>query len=206
MIPFEEIKRYLPQYLSAESQKELFSELKSFPENIDQRLYISSDSVNTIFQGDGFTDLLIINLPSSEIKPVPAMILSNTCDISPLTKRFLSIRLVYAPIIQYEKYRRMLLVNEKVKHSNIYNHLESIKKQYVSNIIYLPKGKRLKYDAIVLLDRLTNCSAEIITKEMVEKRRLFTLSNYGFYLFLIKISIHFTRVREGVDRGDWHSV
>ena len=72
--------------------------------------------------------------------------------------------------------------------------------------IYLPRGKRLKYDAIVLLDRLNNCPAEIIRKEMIEKQRLFTLSNYGFYLFLIKISIHFTRIREGVDRGYWHSV
>ena len=206
MIPFEEIKRYLPQYLSGESQKELFAELKSFPDNIDQRLYISSASISTIFQGDGFTDMLTIELPSPEIKPAPVMILSNTCDISPLIRRFLSIRLVYASIIRYEEYRRMLLVNIKLKHSKIYDHLESIKKQYVSNMVYLPKGKRLKYDAIVLLDRINNCPAKIIRKEMVEKQRLFTSSNYGFYLFLIKISIHFTRIREGVDRGYWHSV
>lgn len=206
MIPFEEIKRYLPQYLSGESQKELFSELKSFPDNIDQRIYTSFASISTIFQGDGFTDMLITDLPSPEIKLKPAMILSNTCDISPLNKRFLSISLIYASIIRYEKYRRTLMVNAKIKHSKIYDHLESIKKQYVSNIIYLPRGKRLKYDAIVLLDRLTNCPAEIIRKEMVEEQRLFTLSNYGFYLFLIKISIHFTRIREGVDRDYWHSV
>ena len=200
MIPFEEIKRYLPHYLSAESQKELFSELKSFPDNIDQRIYTSSASIDTIFQGDGFTDLLMVNLPSPQIKSAPGIILSNTCDVNPSTKRFLSIRLIYAPIISYDKYKIMLLVNAKVKHSKIYDHLESIKKQYVSSIIYLPKGKKLKYDSIVLLDRLNNCPAEIISREMVEKQRLFTLSNYGFYLFLIKISIHFTRVRESVDR------
>lgn len=39
MIPFEEIKKYLPQYLSVPSQENLFEELKSFPDNIDQRFY-----------------------------------------------------------------------------------------------------------------------------------------------------------------------
>ena len=38
MINIEDIKIYLPKYLSAESNKELFDGLKDFPENIDDRL------------------------------------------------------------------------------------------------------------------------------------------------------------------------
>ena len=38
MIPFEEIKKYLPQHLSSTAQQELFNELKAFPHNIDQRI------------------------------------------------------------------------------------------------------------------------------------------------------------------------
>lgn len=34
----------------------------------------------------------------------------------------------------------------------------------------------------------------------IKQKKIFTLSNYGFYMFLVKLSIHFTRVREGVDR------
>jgi hypothetical protein len=38
MISLEEIRKYLPKYLSADAQEDLFAELKTFPENMDQRL------------------------------------------------------------------------------------------------------------------------------------------------------------------------
>ena len=63
--------------------------------------------------------------------------------------------------------------------------LEEIKK-------YLPQ--------YLFLDRINNCPIEAVSKEDIDKKRLFTLSNYGFYMFLVKLSIHFTRVREEVDR------
>lgn len=37
MISIDEIKKYLPQYLSPESERQLFEELKRFPENIDKQ-------------------------------------------------------------------------------------------------------------------------------------------------------------------------
>ena len=32
--------------------------------------------------------------------------------------------------------------------------------------------------------------------------RLFTFTNYGFYLYLVKLSIHYCRFREGVFRNN----
>lgn len=198
---FDEIKRYLPQYLSSGSQQNLFEELKNFPRNIDQRIYTSFPTHdNAIYQGDGINNMPIINLPSPEIQSLSVMILSNTCDIDPRNKRLVKIRMVYAPILRFESYRRMLLVHAKACISKIYDHLTSLKKQHISNIFYLPKGQGLGYDGIAFLDRLNNCPAEGISEEDIRAKRLFKLSNYGFYLFLVKISIHFTRIREGVDR------
>jgi len=39
MIEFDEIKKYLPKYLSQEATEKLFQDLKDFPENIHKRLY-----------------------------------------------------------------------------------------------------------------------------------------------------------------------
>ena len=39
MTSFEDIKKYLPQYLSDNDAKQLFSALKDFPNNIDSRFY-----------------------------------------------------------------------------------------------------------------------------------------------------------------------
>lgn len=82
----DEIKIYLPKFLSAESDRELFKGLKDFPDNIDERLYTTYlHDTKIIYQGDGLNNLLVVNLPKSEIKPVPGIILSNTCDIDFLT-------------------------------------------------------------------------------------------------------------------------
>ncbi len=73
MISFDEIKTYLPQYLSAESQRILFEELRQFPDNMD-RLYsraLSKDAV--IYQGDGLRNMLVVNLPSSDVRPLPVI-------------------------------------------------------------------------------------------------------------------------------------
>ena len=52
MITEDELKKYLPKYLSEENYKTLLAELKSFPYNIDGRMYTSMLDKNVIFQGD----------------------------------------------------------------------------------------------------------------------------------------------------------
>ncbi len=206
MIPFEEIKKYLPQYLSSDAQQELFKELSHFPENIDQRIYTSrlSEEAN-IFQGDGIQNLLYINFPSTDIGEVPGMILSNTCDIDPSNKRLMPLRIVYTPIFNLDKYKQSLIKNhvETRKRSiqAINSHVSDIRKQYISHIFYLPKGGALQNDSIVFFDRLNNCPINSIESQELRNRRVFTLSDYGFYLFLFKLSVHFTRIRDGVSRS-----
>jgi len=65
----------------------------------------------------------------------------------------------------------------------------------------LPKGAGLQEESIVFLDRINNISNKVIKSEELQTRRIFTLSDYGFYLFLLKISIHFSRIQEKVDRN-----
>ena len=53
-----DLKKYLPKYLSEENYKTLLAELKSFPYNIDGRMYTSMLDKNVIFQGDGLKKCL----------------------------------------------------------------------------------------------------------------------------------------------------
>lgn len=50
MISLEEIQKYLPKYLSAESYTELIKELREYPYNIDKRFYWIPDDLDIIFQ------------------------------------------------------------------------------------------------------------------------------------------------------------
>lgn len=64
----------------------------------------------------------------------------------------------------------------------------------------LLKGGGLERDSIVFLDRVNNLPIDTLPHNEISEQRLFTLSDYGFYLFLFKLSIHFTRIRDAVSR------
>lgn len=205
MIDFEDVQKYLPQYLSAESQDKLFEDLKSFPNNLDDRFYSSHLLIDSSFyQGDGINKLLVINLPDSQIGELPSIIISNSCDIDPKNKRLFPSRIAYAPIFCLEKYRAALIKDhfetKTCSIDRIDNHIENLKKQKNTQILFLPKGGKLESDSIVFLDRLNNCPIEQISKQGPDTFKLFTLSDYGFYVFLIKLSIHFTRIQERIER------
>ena len=200
-INLEDIKIYLPKFLSAESEKELFEGLKKFPDNIDTRLYTNYlDDSKIIYQGDGIKDMLIFNISDKEIKPTPSVIFSNTCDIDLNNKRNFPSQIVYAPIFNLKKYEDALYKNSKKSKEQIYSHIESIKKQEVTQIFYLPQIEDKIDDSIVFLDRVFNCPNNYVERENISDRKIFTLSDYGAYLFLIKLSIHFTRIQDKVER------
>jgi len=197
----EDFKLYLPKFLSAESEKELFNSLKDFPKNIDSRIYTNYlSNSDIIYQGDGISDMLFVNLPSSEIKAIPSMILSNTCDIDLVNVRNFPSQVVYAPIFNISKYQEALYKNSKKTKEQIDSHINSIKNQEITQVFYLPKVEGKIDDSIVFFDRVCNFPNKLISRENLKEKRLFTLSDYGSYLFILKLSIHFTRIQDKVER------
>ena len=135
MISFDEVKKYLPQYLSVTAQEGLFEELSQFPHNIDQRIYTSClTEQENIFQGDGIEKLRYINLPNTAIGEVSGMVLSNTCDIDQSNQRIMPLRIVYTPIFNLIKYKLLLIENHvntgKRTIESINSHIDNIQRQY----------------------------------------------------------------------------
>lgn len=199
MIDFDELRNYLPKYLSKEAKENLFNDLKDFPDNLETRFYsthLSNDS--TVFQGDGLRDLPIITLPDTRVEPVPSIVISNTCDISFDNVRTLEPNVLYCPIIRISRYIQILRQNG-LSEDKIENFRSEVKRQRISSMFFLPRYGDLPEDCIALLDSICNARSSILPNDP-SSTRLFSLSNYGFYLFLFKLSIHFTRIREAVDR------
>lgn len=73
----------------------------------------------------------------------------------------------------------------------------SLKKQEITDMFFLPKESTLKVDCIALLNQSISIPY-IATKETTKK---ITLSQIGFYLLLFKLSVHYCRFHEGVDRS-----
>jgi hypothetical protein len=202
MISIEEIEKYLPKYLSPESQKNLFNELGNFPDNIDKRMYTSNlDEKEVIFQGDGLRELLVLNLPDTVCANAKAIIISNTCDVDQENKRYFPSRLCYTPLFSLRKYEEGLRAKGIYSAEQLSSHIETIKNQKITQIFYLPASDKLEEDSIAFFDRLHNCDNNFVHRNELKEKRLFTLSDYGLYLFLFKLSIHFTRIQEGIERG-----
>lgn len=216
---FEDIAIYLPKYLSDDSSNALKEELKNFPtDGTKDTIYTSQLSQEEIlFQGDGIVAMKTANLIKEEFKEIPAILLSNTCDMDTRNNRLFGTQICYAPIINLEKYLNSLSSFLLKKETNINkaldktqieqkvsqvidNHLNDIKTQRITQVLFLPKGGSLVADSLVFLDRIFNVDTNHINRKNLKSDRLFTLSDYGLYLFLLKLSIHFTRIQEKVDR------
>ncbi len=197
----EKLKLYLPKYLSSESESELFKQLKEFPNNINQRIYISylkNDPI--IYQGDGIKDLLVIQLPQTDVKKVNSVIFSNTCDIDQENKRNFSSQIVYSPLIPFSKYISSLRENSSKNPAQLNAHFESIRKQQITQIFFLPKIEGKIEESIIFMDRIQNISNDYVDRSTLPDVRLISLSDYGVYLFMFKLSIHFTRIQDKVNR------
>lgn len=193
---FDEIRAYLPPWLNSGKGKELFEQLKGFPSA--EGFYSTRNDLPDLMQGDAWSGLIITAASTSERKSTTGIVLSNTCDIAAQNKRDLAPGIVFAPLIRLSGYLDRLKASGK--HSNeISDKARAIRAQKISNIVFLPEIPSMFPESIALLDDLyTN---DLLSFVASPRERRFALSNYGFYVFLIKISVHFTRVMDGVDRS-----
>lgn len=201
----ESFEKFLPKYLSAENYETLLQELKAFPENLDSRIYTIDLEKEIIYQGDGMKNLPIVNLMDIDqgVKRMPCLVLSNTCDMDVANKRFFPASMMYAPIVNMHKYTEILKKNG-ISERKIESHLENLKKQRLTQIMYLPAYAPQIEESVVFLDRILHIDNQFIKREDLNELRLFSLSDYGFYLLIFKLSVHFSRIQEKVNRGSIH--
>ena len=158
-------------------------------------------SDDLIFQGDALEGLLVINLPNPTIRETKSVVLSNTCDNDLQNVRMYSSSICYSPIFNLNKYIEKLKTKTITSPRKVSEFTNQIKNQRISQIFFLPKGGKLISDSFIFFDKINSCDNNSISREGLSKRRLFSFSNYGFYLFVFKLSMHFSRIREDLDRG-----
>lgn len=188
----DEFNVYLPYYLSEQRKKGILKELKNFPSNMQ---YFTTKYEEDVLQGDGFSDLVISN-HKGETKKIKGILLSNSCDMDINNKRTFLPKVVFSPLVNLEKYI-MLLKKRGVLEQDIEQQISQIRLQKITNMFYLPKKSTNENEYIILLDDLYNIPINVLPET---NKKIFTLSQSGFYMFLFKISIHFCRFHENIER------
>ncbi|NLI74886.1 MAG: hypothetical protein GX442_00425 [Candidatus Riflebacteria bacterium] len=202
MMSLEDIRVYLPKFLSPEAERELFEGLRQFPEDLPARFYLSRMSEEPIvLQGDGLRGLQVINLPDPKVGEARVIVLSNTCDVDLANPRpFFPAHLCYCPIFDLAKYQRALVESGKFVDQQIASHLEEVRRQRITQVFHLPPAPGIINESLVFLDRINSCANTALAREALREKRIFTLGTFASWLFLLKLSIHFTRFTDKVNR------
>lgn len=200
-ITSESFKDQIPYYLTQGQKDGLLKELKAFINNSTIKTnYFSNDFQDKILQGDGWGKLQIRNFYTGDKISILGIILSNSCDVAPDNERDLpTTGITFASLIPLSSYMT-LLKKEKIDDIEIEKKIDSIKKQRVTSIFFLPAGGYLQEDHIALFDDIYTMPSNVFNQEN-KKSKAFTLSMFGFYLFVFKLSIHFCRFQENVARN-----
>jgi len=193
---YEQIKLFLPKYLSPSEQRELFAELSRFPEN--PSMYLPEGVLaDDLLQGDGWRGFVAINFRNLERKVVSGIVLSNSCDIDTNNKRALPTSVLFAPLIPLARYEQLLAATGRTP-EQVDGVLGAVRRQHVTSILYLPAAPHGPAESLVLLDDIHSHPLDDFIE--TSRTQLFRLNQYGFYILLIKLSIHFSRFQEGVKR------
>ncbi|MDT8394561.1 MAG: hypothetical protein RQ761_12010 [Bacteroidales bacterium] len=198
----DDISTFLPKFLTPEAQKDLYEGISQFPDNIDQRLYTTAlEDTKIVYQGDGFQDLLLVDFSSQSFRNGPGILLSNSCDLYPDNNRIFPTNMIYAPILSLEKFEHALMKESEKGEGSVKDYISAIKKQRISHLFYLPKMEQKIPESFVPFDRIQNSPNELVSNDKFNKPRIFTLGSYGIYLFVVKLSIHFSRINDKVIRN-----
>lgn len=195
----EKFKDQIPYYLTQPQKEGLIKALEDFPDNTNY--YLSNypeDLKKAVLQGDVFKELTIYGPKGS--RRIKGIILSNSCDIDTQNKRDFPMRAVFAPLVNLAALVEKLR-NAKIPQESIDAKLDAIKKQLVTNVVYLPECDHIP-ESIIFLDDIHQIPAVELQKALDEEEKILTLSQVGFYILLFKLSIHFCRFHENVARYD----
>lgn len=189
--------------------EEYWKSMRKLPDYDYSKFYsMYGDYADKILQGDGIKDLKFIHLPDEEVSNGMGLIFSSSCDIEQENERKFPTRIVYAPLMKVQSYVEMLENAEKEDDSGnptgeklytkegISMHIDEVRKQRINQIFYLPPGQYLEEEAMVFFDNLCSASNDSILRENLSETRTFSLSAYGWHIFLERLSHFFTRLTE----------
>lgn len=196
-LDIEELERIFPAYLLDASKQRLLDCLSNKNANHDYFAQ-SWDGADAPLQGDGWSTFKLYDFELGEEREVSGIIFSNSCDIDAENNSMRPRNVVFAPFITLETYLRRL-TEGAIPADRRQNHIEAIKRQEKTEIFYVPATQSVP-ECIVMLDDIHSIPLKTFLDAGRPRKKLFRLNNFGFYMFLMKLAIHFTRFGEAIDR------
>jgi len=206
----------LPPYLTSDQKSRLKDSLSQFSihrgsENsnneVDYNNFTTKQHSDYFKQSDLIYEIRYPHLNEETVEfekyYTTAIILSNTCDISSENLHILNKKQsILAPVIDLNCFIEDLSKNDYFTRERLTSFLNELKLQRITNLFYISENNGGE-EYIALLDKIfwfpTNELNDYI--ENINENKLFSLTQFGYYLFLLKLSFHFCRFPEALDRS-----
>lgn len=187
-------KDFLPYYLTEEQKSGLAKALKDYSalSNI-----FTQQFQDEILQGDCWEGIPHIT-HSGRRDNIQGIILSNSCDIDTNNVRHTPVHITYAPLLNLSAYIEIL--KRQLSPAEVDDKVSAVRSQRITNIMYLPASVSNTVDSIAVLDMASSIPYKIFEAEAA-RRKVRSLNQLGLYLLSFKLSIHFCRMHEGLQRG-----
>ena len=193
----ENLKDMIPYYLTKVQAEGLMVELEKYS---DKTNFYTHDHLTEHLQGDGWRGFQLFDFATGNKITTRGILLSNSCDIDPNNPRPMSAKVIFAPLVKLSRIKELYLKNGQDEKA-VENIIHAIKQQHNTQFFFLPAQTTLEEDYAVWLSDIHSMPMQSFI-DNASHSKLFTLNLTGFYLFLLKLSIHFCRFHENVDRTD----
>jgi hypothetical protein len=207
-MPFtlDSIDRLFPPDISEQRKGRLRDGLKQFSIRSNSKVYTDfylKSSPNYFLQGDLIFELRfpLWNSEKRDFEKVyfDSIILSNSCDIDEANQstRTLPKQVMTAKLFSLTDFIEGLSYYDIENSDTI---IERLKNQEYSNLMYFPPINNTEY--VAYFDELSSLSNEELNalRKDIDKNRIACLDWFGYYLFMFKLSYHFCRLPEEIDR------
>jgi hypothetical protein len=185
------MEEHIPKAIPSDIKSLLYesiskAELEKIHSNFYQKL-----SEHDYFQGNTLESLPFISFTTSKIGVKQAIILSNPCDTDVRNKRSRSLRVAYCRVMSLSGFKKMLNDHSGMTEQEITALEANIKKQFVSDLMYLPSSNHVGIERIAIFSESSSSNMDYLQT----KKPILTsiLATKAYYLFLTKLSIHYLR-------------
>jgi len=172
-----------------EHKAEFTKYLEKLPDGIDKWLYLGNIAdAASVYQGDILLDIpvCLIDDDGNAIagRDIVALI-SNTCDMQSARQEFVTV----CPIVTFDELR------QNIESQKLDALLHDIKNNRIFRYFYLPPNGGFP-EGYIDFSRMVSISSLYLNdiKRSKPQQCILSLSHYGYYFFLVKLTFHLARM------------
>lgn len=200
----------LPSFLTSSDKERLKQALAQFKKddhkNISYLDFYSMYDYNYFLQADILSEIRYPKWDHTnrvyKASFPDSIIISNSCDISFENNRNINPKqCLFAPLVELAEFESDLIA-AGYEASKLNQLFSEIRRQSISNLLYLPHRPDNKKEYIAFLDRLFWLPIDDLNSLVgsIKDDRVASLNQFGYYLFVLKLSYHICRLPEEIDR------